>query len=237
MIYEIEPRFEYRQDRFLGRLHLDGPGREQVNIRKRISPMAALASSLVRLHGLILTGRHEFETGIVQADRMEGQVVFLCWVCPEAVREVENLSGQGKLMEAYLLDELINDSLFHASVSMERTADALLAGQGLRLKSVYYPEDCQDAPARIRHLLDLIKSRRPVEVSLSDAGILIPVKSLLYAASAEAASPPEKAAGDFGCTGAKEDTDCSGGTGRPCGPGGHDCSKCKKEGCAFRISL
>ena len=237
MIYEIQPRFEYRQDRFLQRLHLDGPGREQQNIRKKVRPLAALASSLVCLHGLILMGRHEFETGIPEVDKMDGQLIFLCWACPEAVLQVETLSGQGKLMEAYLLDELINDSLFHTSVSLERTADVLLADQGLQLQSVYYPEDCQDGPDRISHLLTLIKSRRPVEVSLSEAGILIPVKSLLYAASAEAASPPEKAAGDFGRLAAKEDKDCSRGAGRPCGPGRHDCSKCKKEGCAFRISL
>lgn len=250
MIYEIQPRFEYRQDRFLQRLHLNGPGREQQNIRKMVRPLAALASSLVRLHGLVLLGRHEFATGIPEADKMAGQLIFLCWACPEAVRQVEILSGQGKLMEAYLLDELINDSLFYASVSLERTADSLLADQGLTLKSVYYPEDCQDGPDRIRLFLDLIKSRRPVEVSLSEAGILIPVKSLLYAASAAEIVLPEgrgRAVGESAGkkdgrvskrpAAGKENKDSEEGAGRPCGPGRHDCSNCKKEGCAFRISL
>lgn len=238
MIYEIQPGFEYRQDRFLRRLHLEGPGREQQNIRKKIRPVAALASSVVRLHGLIMMGHQEFKTGILPADCMEEQLVFLCWACPEAVRQVETLSGQGKLMEAYLLDEMINDSLFHASVSMERTADRLLADQGLRLQAVYYPEDCEDGPDTIRRLLNLIKSRRSVEVTLNEAGILIPAKSLLYAASATVASKLEEAEKDGRCFISEETgPDLKGNAQRACGPGRHDCSNCKKEGCAFRISL
>ena len=151
---------------------------------------------------------------------------------------METLSGQGKLMEAYLLDEMINDSLFHASVSMERTADRLLADQGLRLQAVYYPEDCEDGPDTIRRLLNLIKSRRSVEVTLNEAGILIPAKSLLYAASATVASKLEEAEKDGRCFISEETgPDLKGNAQRACGPGRHDCSNCKKEGCVFRISL
>ncbi len=182
MVFEVEPRFEYRQDRFLRRLHLDEGSGQNKNIRKKIGPMVARASSLVRLHGLVRLGRQDFETGIRQADRMEGQAIFLCWAGREAVEEIERLSAQDKLMEAYLLDQLVNDSLFYASVALEEAADRLLRGQGLQICQVFYPEDsCPDSTLSAR-LLDLVKEEKDVEVTLNQAGLFQPPKTICYVA-------------------------------------------------------
>ena len=212
LVLQYDIGFYLDPDRFLKRMHIDGENEADRNARACVPELLELAEKITKIYAYCFRGHGEDSVMVRQADCCREQWVCLCHLGPEILDRAQSFMEEGEYLKGYLLSEMANDILFHVSSELDRLVEENCLERGMYLTRKYYPGDPGIPIETLQHYLDFLKrglEPGTLQVRVSSGGMLIPEKAILYVMGAD---PDNRRISQD-----------------------HDCSKCSKVNCAFRI--
>lgn len=209
MIYHAEIRLSYDRERIFRRLHIQ-PDTPVYEYSLSVFPdLVTLVHQNLHMINCFTLQENTLVLGIPEVDDSEKIVVCLSSCGEEIVSAINTCLEKGNHLEAYILNDLVNEILFNASEQMNRQAVLEARKAGSFLTRRFSPGEGELDLFYQAELLKFFREDPALKhIHLTDSCMIYPEKSMLYLFGADPKNPEISVE--------------------------HDCSKCPNKDCFFR---
>lgn len=208
MVCVADTIFKLNEERLYQRLRINEYRENDLYVKRRISDLVQIAEKDTELKAYYYIDNN-MKTGIQMVDQCQNKVICLCYISQKILNVMVKMTEKEEYLEAYLLNEILNEVLFCACDQMNEEIFIKMKKKGMFLTRQIAPGDNGISLKMQKTLYDLFPKELDYGVKINESCVLIPEKTLLYAFGADKNNPEI-------CV-------------------KHDCKYCKNKECNFKV--
>ena len=183
MIYRVNTTFAYDRMAILRRLRISDDAPAGKYAAKHFDQLVEIARENVEITALYTIRENDLDLGSGNAvkDGCEKLAVAFASSTRRIMNVIIRLMDEGRFMDSYLLNELVNDVLFKASEQMNLEIEHRMAEEGLALTARISPGEQGVDMKHQETLMGALKAETELPATLTAGYMIDPEKSIMYA--------------------------------------------------------
>ncbi len=180
MVRIVEAEYEINKDELFQRLKIKESSSIFKTAEKSFEKLMKIITENMKLTNIYMLKEKTFEFNFDELDNCKEHVYCFSSGGHEIVRIIGELIDKNEYLDAYMLNDMVNDIVFSASTFMNKKIKNDLSCKGLNLGKKFYPGEHGLDMRHQKNILDLLKENIDIDAELTDSYMIKPEKSMLY---------------------------------------------------------
>lgn len=180
MVHMVEAEYEIDKNKLFQRLKI----RENSSVFKAAEKSFELLMRIIKenmtLTNVYMLKEKTFEFDFNELDKCKEHVYCFSSGGHEIVRKIGELIDKNEYLDAYMLNDMVNDIVFSSSTFMNKKIRNDISAKGLHLGKKFYPGEHGLDMKNQKNILNLLKESIDIDAELTDSYMIKPEKSMLY---------------------------------------------------------